>query len=218
MEGGEGAPTGVRIGGGHTARGGGGTQSAFACPPPLYLPHLHAALHAKGGGQAQGGEVGGARRGRHVGGMAAHPCALFANGGGGGMPRVDPLLCTVRGQTRGPCSYMSGGKPKGWWGVPRSLSCANHWGFGLRPNGGAYLLCATLCPCSCVPHLCVEARWRDPCAWRVGGSSRAPAGGAQRWGPCSTGGGYMLAPQPLLHPPCVCGCPQRGEVAASGRK
>jgi hypothetical protein len=183
--------------------------------PPLYLPCLHAALHAKGGGWAQGGEVGGARRGHHVGDMAAHPCTLFTNGGGGGVLRVNPLLCPVGGQMRGPRLYMSGGEPKGWWGVLCSLSCANHRGLRLRPNGGAYLLCATLCPHSCVPCLCTEVRWCNPCAWRVGGTSRgrAEAGAMRHWG-----GGYMLAPQPLLHTPCVCVFLQRGEVAASGRK
>jgi hypothetical protein len=170
--------------------------------PPLYLPCLHAALHAKGGGWAQGGEVGGARRGHHVGDMAAHPCTLFTNGGGGGVPRVNPLLCPVGGQMRGPRLYMSGGEPKGWWGVLCSLSCANHRGLRLRPNGGAYLLCATLCPHSCVPCLCTEVRWCNPCAWRVGGTSRgrAEAGAMRHWG----GGVYACTPTPFAHPLRVC--------------
>jgi hypothetical protein len=72
-------------------------------------------------------------------------------------------------------------KKKGWWGIPQSLSCVSHQ--GAKEGGHTFYMLP------CIPHLYEEARWCGPYAWRVGGTNRAHARGAQRQGPCNIGGG-----------------------------
>jgi hypothetical protein len=173
-----------RTGRGHVARGGRGMQTAFCMPPPpLYLPHSHAALLAKGGGWAQGGTT------SHV---AAHPCALFTNGGGGVMPcRPVPMPC--RRANKRPLFAHEQGQAKGvLGGSVLPVLCTSR---GLRPKGGG----RTFCTAPCVPHLCAEVGWHKPCAWRV-----VPAGhqrGCAQAGHVASGGGGEGV---CLHPLCVC--------------
>jgi hypothetical protein len=161
--------------------------------PPLFACHVA----RKGGGWAQGGEVGALGRGRHVGDVAAHPCTLFTNWGGGDVLCADPLPCPVRANER-PLFILERGCQRGSGAF--HAPCPVRVIRGLRPKGGGLTFCAT----PCIPCLCAEARWRNPCAWRWGAPARPQRGARRGRGHAGSVGGVCLHPKPFCTPPCVC--------------
>jgi hypothetical protein len=188
-----GAPTGGTQAGAMQQEGAGACKLPFACPCPLCTSPI--ALHAKG---ERWGALG---RGCHVSHVAVHPCALFENGGGGGVPHR-PAPVPRRGANERPLFAHERGRAKGVGGGGSTLPVlCKSWGLG--PKGGGQTFRAL----PCVPHLCTEAGWREPCAWREGkqgGGHQQGISGGPRTGGAMRHQGGLFAPLPPCTPPCVC--------------
>jgi hypothetical protein len=193
-----GAPTGVRTGMGHAARGGGGMQRQFACPRPLCTPPFTCRVACEGGWARTRGRRGGrARRGAPRLPWQPIPAPSSQMGEGGGMSRR-PTPVPFRGANERPqFVHERGRRPKEWWAVPRSLSCESS---GARAKGrGAYLSRAALRPRLARRGGVARTPWREGetgCPYPAWG---APAGGVQRRGHAASRGGGMFAPPPPLH-------------------
>jgi hypothetical protein len=120
------------------------------------------------------------------------------------------LPCPIGEQTRGSCSHMNGGRPKGWGEGGFRTSCPVQVMGAWAKGRGAYLLRAALCP----PFAC-RGRWREPCAWKEGkqggGHQQGTSGGARTGG--ATSGGFVCTPTPLAR---LCACVFQGRSLPAG--
>jgi hypothetical protein len=75
--------------------------------------------------------------------VAAHPCAVFANGGeGGGVCRVDQVTRALLGVNESPhFAHKQGQGVKGWWGSHAPCPVQVIGGKGEREGGRTFRVC-----------------------------------------------------------------------------
>jgi hypothetical protein len=113
---GRGRQRGCALAGAAQQEGAGACNCLLHAPAPSVPPLFACRVACKGGRAAQGGRRAALGRRRHVSHVAAHPCALFANGEGGGVPRR-PAPVPCRGANERPPLAHERGRAKGVVGV-----------------------------------------------------------------------------------------------------
>ena len=119
-------------------RGRGHAKADCMPPPPLCTPIRMPRCTQRGEGTRGrgGGALGRGHHVSHVQPIPARPLRKWRRGGG--VPRrPTPVPCRGANE-RPPFTHERVRGPKGWWRVPRSLSCANHRGRGSKGGGRTF--------------------------------------------------------------------------------